>query len=40
MQGAGFHNPIEKNWISFASPNYGLEEYEINIAIMTKEQVN
>ncbi len=31
---------IEKNHISFASPNYGLEEYEINMAIMTQEQVN
>src|SRR6266498_2361008 len=31
---------IEKNHISFVSPNHGPEEYEINMAIMTVEQVN
>ncbi len=31
---------IKKNRISFASLNYSPKEYEINMAIMTKEQVN
>src|SRR6266542_1477519 len=35
-----FITAIEKNRISFASPNHGPEEYEINMAIMTVEQVN
>ncbi len=39
-KGQDFITPIEKNWISFASPNHGLEEYEINTAIMTVEQAN
>jgi len=39
-KGQDFITPIEKNRISFASPNYGLKEYEINMAIMTKKQVN
>ncbi len=39
-KGQDFITPIEKNWISFTSLNYDLEEYEINMAIMTKEQVN
>ncbi len=39
-KGQDFITPIEKNRISFASPNYGPEEYKINMAIMTKEQVN
>ena len=32
-----FITTIEKNCISFASPNHDLEEYEINMTIMTKE---
>ena len=39
-KGQDFITTIEKNYISFASPNYGLKEYEINMTIMTKEQVN
>ena len=39
-KGQDFITPIEKNWISFASPNHGSEEYEINMAIMIQEQVN
>ncbi len=39
-KGQDFITPIEKNRISFASPNHGPEEYEINTAIMTKEQAN
>ncbi len=39
-KGQNFIIPIEKNRISFASPNHGPEEYEINMAIMTMEQVN
>src|SRR6266540_1781460 len=39
-KGQDFITTIEKNRISFASPNHGPEEYEINIAIMIKEQVN
>ena len=35
-----FITPIEKNQISFASPNHGPEEYEINMAIMIAERVN
>ncbi len=35
-----FITAIEKNRISFASPNHSPEEYEINVAIMTEEQVN
>ncbi len=35
-----FITSIEKNRISFTSLNYGPEEYEINMAIMTQEQVN
>ncbi len=31
---------IKKNWISFANPNYGLKEYEINMAILIQKQVN
>ena len=31
---------IEKNRISFTSPNYSPKEYKINMAIMTVEQVN
>ncbi len=31
---------IEKNCISFANPNHGPEEYEINMTIITQEQVN
>src|SRR6266498_3970191 len=39
-KGQDFITPIEKNRISFASPNHGPEEYEINMTIMTQEQVN
>ena len=39
-KGQDFITTIEKNRISFASPNHGPEKYEINMAIMTKEQVN
>src|SRR6266498_4920944 len=39
-KGQDFITAIEKNRISFASPNHGPEEYEINMAIMTEEQVN
>ncbi len=39
-KGQDFITTIKKNWISFASLNHGLEEYEINMAIMTQEQVN
>src|SRR6266542_3582552 len=39
-KGQDFITTIEKNRISFASPNHGPEEYEINMAIMTQEQVN
>src|SRR6266540_662690 len=39
-KGQDFITLIEKNRISFANPNYGLEEYEINTAIMTVEQAN
>ncbi len=39
-KGQDFITTIEKNWISFTSPNHEPEEYEINMAIMTKEQVN
>src|SRR6266498_2810370 len=39
-KGQDFMTPIEKNRISFASPNHGPEEYEINTAIMTVEQAN
>jgi len=39
-KGQNFITPIEKNCISFTSPNHDPEEYEINMAIMTKEQVN
>ncbi len=39
-KGQDFITSIEKNWISFASSNHGSEEYEINMAIMTEEQVN
>ena len=39
-KGQDFITPIEKNRISFASPNHGPEEYEINTAIMTVEQAN
>src|SRR6266542_2527086 len=39
-KGQDFITPIEKNQISFASPNHGPEEYEINTAIMTVEQAN
>ena len=35
-----FITTIEKNRISFANPNHGSEEYEINMAIMIQEQVN
>ncbi len=35
-----FITPIKKNRISFASLNYGSEEYEINITIMTWKQAN
>ncbi len=36
-KGQDFITPIEKNHISFASPNHGPEEYEINITIITQE---
>ncbi len=36
-KGQDFIITIEKNRISFASSNYGLEEYEINMTIMTVE---
>src|SRR6266498_5919504 len=39
-KGQDFITIIEKNRISFASLNHGLEEYEINITIMTQKQVN
>src|SRR6266545_548626 len=39
-KGQDFITAIEKNRISFASPNHGPEKYEINTAIMTVEQVN
>ena len=39
-KGQDFITIIEKNWISFTSPNHGLKEYEINMAIMIQEQVN
>ncbi len=39
-KGQDFITPIEKNLISFTSLNYGLKEYEINMAIMIIEQVN
>src|SRR6266540_1206914 len=39
-RGQDFITAIEKNRISFASPNHGPEEYEINTAIMTVEQAN
>ncbi len=39
-KGQDFITPIEKNCISFASPNHDPEEYEINTAIMTVEQAN
>ncbi len=39
-KGQDFITLIEKNWISFASLNYDLEEYEINMTIMTVEQIN
>src|SRR6266540_5658109 len=39
-KGQDFITIIEKNRISFASPNHGPEEYEINMTIMTQEQVN
>ncbi len=39
-KGQDFITTIEKNRISFASPNHDPEEYEINMAIMTQEQVN
>jgi len=39
-KGQDFITPIEKNHISFASSNYGPEEYEINMTIMTQEWVN
>ena len=39
-KGQDFVTTIEKNWISFASPNHGPEEYEINMTIMTEKQVN
>ena len=39
-KGQDFITTIEKNRISFASPNHGPEEYEINMTIMTQEQVN
>src|SRR6266498_1552488 len=39
-KGQDFITPIEKNRISFASPNHGPEEYEINTAIMMVEQAN
>ncbi len=38
-KGQDFITPIEKNRISFVSLNYGPEEYEINMAVMTQEQV-
>ena len=34
-KGQDFIIPIKKNHISFTSPNYGPEEYEINMVIMT-----
>ncbi len=37
-KGQDFITPIEKNRISFASPNYGPEEYEINTTIMIQKQ--
>ena len=39
-KGQDFITTIEKSRISFVSPNHASEEYEINMAIMTKEQVN
>ncbi len=39
-KGQDFITAIEKNLISFTSPNYGSEEYKVNMAIMTVEQVN
>ena len=33
-KGQDFITTIEKNYISFTSPNYGPKEYEINMAIM------
>ncbi len=39
-RGQDFITTIKKNRISFASPNHGPEEYEINMAIMIQEQVN
>ncbi len=39
-KGQDFITLIEKNYISFTSPNHGLKEYEINMAIMTQEEVN
>ncbi len=39
-KGQDFITTIEKNYISFASPNHDPEEYEINMAIMTVEQIN
>ena len=39
-KGQDFITTIEKSRISFASPNHDPEEYEINMAIMTQEQVN
>ena len=39
-KGQDFITSIEKNRISFASPNHGPEEYEINTAIMTVKQAN
>src|SRR6266540_424144 len=37
-KGQDFITSIEKNRISFASLNYGLKEYEINMAIMRSEE--
>src|SRR6266540_7358634 len=39
-KGQDFITTIEKNRISFASPNHNPEEYEVNTAIMTVEQAN
>ena len=36
-KGQDFMTPIKKNRISFASLNYGPEEYEINMTIMTEK---
>ncbi len=39
-KGQDFITLIEKSHISFTNPNHNPEEYEINMAIMTRKQVN